>query len=98
MYIFKGSGHSSMPCAGLGTGMLLTKPDLGYLDPGFQVWGARSSSRGELNDLSTSISALAQSISVLVMNEWINKPIAWNHILSPRTWSIISSERTGKNS
>ena len=29
----KDSGHSRMPCAILGTGMLLTKPYLGYLGP-----------------------------------------------------------------
>ena len=32
-YIFKDSGHSSMPCVSWGTGMLLTKPYLVYLDP-----------------------------------------------------------------
>ena len=33
MYIFMDSRHSSMPCANSGTGMLLTKPYLGYVDP-----------------------------------------------------------------
>ena len=32
-YLSKDSGHSRMPCAISGTGMLLTKPYLGYLGP-----------------------------------------------------------------
>ena len=39
---------------------------------------------------------LAQWISVLVMSVSMNKPIMWNYVLSPRTWTIISSSRTGK--
>ena len=55
---------------------------------GFQVRGVCSGTNSEylktqcnphcrpLNDFSKSISVLARSISVLVMNEWITKPIA----------------------
>ena len=52
-----------------------------------------SPNRRLLNDFSKSISVLAPSISVLVMNKWMNKPIVWNRILSPRTWTIISSPK-----
>ena len=57
-----------------------------------------SPKRRPLDEFSESVSVLTQWISVLVMSVSMNKPIVWNYDLSPRTSTIISSPRIGKNS